>query len=460
MKKLLVLCLSMLAIGMATFVSSCSETEQLVENETLAPVVNEEDSAPDHVLTRAEFVALTVQEKGTYKITESEALQHLEEFNPAVVSGESQSPVLTAGITLRKSPQTGKDMYYEVVIESDKGTGFCLLSADERADELLCYTENGSIADTAFNKSLKYCLELVDLYVEQKISEELDIETLSLSAQQKIVSGAAREITTKAYPPFNPDDPNSPWYWGRTDVNTTVSERLKLVQGGWHQGSPFNDFLPYIPGANPPKRAYAGCSIIAAAQIMSYHKKPFSNFITAATWTSILNNPQQDALRNLILAIFNSTATTYTTSGTPVSMAAIRSFLNSNGYTAGSSTSYSYNNVWSALNYGPTWMQGTRTIEAEDEEEEDEESSHAWVVDGARTINTKYTDIYYCNYNGSIIEADGSSYTITSKQVHYDWGWGPNTSTNDKRNAWFSDNVFVIGDRNYNIGNYIISSIY
>ena len=67
-------------------------------------------------------------------------------------------------------------MYYEFVLESDKGTGFSIVSADERIPEMLCYSEVGAISDTSFNKSLKFCLELLDLYVEDQTKDELAIE--------------------------------------------------------------------------------------------------------------------------------------------------------------------------------------------------------------------------------------------------------------------------------------------
>ena len=65
---------------------------------------------------------------------------------------------------------------------------------------------NGSISDTSFNKSLKYCLELVELYVEEQTQKELDIESLASSANQKIKAANKGKVITKALPPFDPDD--------------------------------------------------------------------------------------------------------------------------------------------------------------------------------------------------------------------------------------------------------------
>lgn len=134
---------------------------------------------------------------------------------------------------MKKNKKNGRNLYYEVIFENDKGTGFSLLSADERVDKLLCYSENGSISDTSFNKSLKYCLELVDLYVEGQTQKELDIESLASSANQKIKAANKGKVITKALPPFDPDDPNSPWSYDRTDVKTKSPKgSSKFTQDG------------------------------------------------------------------------------------------------------------------------------------------------------------------------------------------------------------------------------------
>jgi hypothetical protein len=437
------------ALGiMATLTFSCSETEQFMENETPISIKNEtENSKSDPVLTKAETIALTVQTKGTYEISESEALQNLGHFQ-ASVSDNNENSIRTKSVVLKKNQKTGKNMYYEVVFESDRGTGFSILSADERTDDVLCYSEIGAIADTSFNKSLKYCLELVDIYVEEQTKEELDIEALALSAKEKSQMMDTSMIITKSLPPFDPNDPNSPWYWGRTSITTTVSERLKQIPGGWHQGYPFNALLPLIDVDNGI-RAYAGCVIIAVTQIMSYHKKPFRDYITTAMWTTILNNINTSVeLRNLIRDAFYDMAISYDASGTGSTMTKARSFLNRNGYTTGSKASYSYTNVWNALNDGPTYIEGDRQADTG-------KVGHAWVVDGARTTTKTSSEIYYCDYNGRIYEIVASSYSITYKEVRYDWGHG-----NPKTNTWFNDNVFLMNpDRNYNRNVSIISYI-
>ena len=80
---------------------------------------NEEMGTPSFIesllLTKAESVSLAVQQKGTYKVSQSEAI---ERFNRFAVSADKDVFIRVQSITLKKSPTTGKDIYYEVIFES------------------------------------------------------------------------------------------------------------------------------------------------------------------------------------------------------------------------------------------------------------------------------------------------------------------------------------------------------
>jgi hypothetical protein len=442
--------LKALVIGLLTSLTfACSETEQFPENALPAPISNEVTTNDPVVLTKSEAVALAVQQKGTYKITEDEALQNLDRFRVSDLGGEETGINIT-DVVLRKKPGTEKELYYEVVFESEKGAGFSLLSADERTDHILCYSEVGALSDTSFNKSLKFCLELVKLYIEEQTKEELAIDSLVLSARAKSINLAEiGTVNTKAMPYFDPNNPGSGgWTYARTDVTTTVSERLKTVTTAWHQRFPFNAYLPLLyPNTSDTTRAYAGCVMIAVAQIMAYHKKPFSNYITTAMWPTMISNYSTSVdLKNLIHDLFNNMVISYNASGSSSTQTRARNFLNSNGYTAGPIIDYSYNNVWNALTYGPTYISGGQAVG----------DGHAWVVDGARTTNTVSADVYQCLYNGNIYENTLQNYSISSKIVKYNWGgWNAN------HNTWFNDNAFVwdATGGNYNINVKIIGSI-
>lgn len=436
--------LSTIIIGVTLIIMTrCSQSEDLIDAgaQALNAATNNDKEL---VLTASEQIALSVKQKGSYNISEKEAKKNFESYAKTI---HKEKAVKVKALSLKKNKKNGRNLYYEVIFENDKGTGFSLLSADERVDKLLCYSENGSISDTSFNKSLKYCLELVELYVEEQTQKELDIESLASSANQKIKAANKGKVITKALPPFDPDDPNSPWSYDRTDVKNEVTERIKLVPGGWHQESPFNDLLPLLP-PDYTDRAYVGCGMIAVSQIMAYHKKPYSNYITAAMWPTMIDNRYTSVeLKRLMLDLFNTMNTGYDGHGTSSTISKARDFLNNNGYTAGSAQDYTFDRAWSALSYGPTYVMG---IKADDE-------GHAWVIDGVRITKTTSTDIYTITYNGKVFEASGNSSITSFRTVRYDWE-GRTLSDN----GWFTSGIFEKPSTgsNYNRNNKIISYIY
>jgi hypothetical protein len=82
-------CLSLFAIGiMAMLASGCSETGQFREDGILAVDEIENGASVPVVLTKSEVVALTVQQKGTYEISEEEALRNLDHFRVSAPEGE------------------------------------------------------------------------------------------------------------------------------------------------------------------------------------------------------------------------------------------------------------------------------------------------------------------------------------------------------------------------------------
>ena len=188
--------------------------------------------------------------------------------------------------------------------------------------------------------------------------------------------------------------------------------------------------------------------MIAVSQIMAYHKKPYSNYITAAMWPTMIDNRYTSVeLKRLMLDLFNTMNTGYDASGSSSTISKARDFLNNNGYTAGSAQDYTFDRVWNALSYGPTYVMGIR---ADDE-------GHAWVIDGVRITRTTSTDIYTITYNGKVFEASGNSSITSFRTVRYDWG-GRTLSDN----GWFTSGIFEKPSTgsNYNRNNKIISYIY
>jgi len=446
----------MVLVSFALLIFACSKEKNQSEELGIATFKT------SLILTKAESAALAVQQKETYRVSQNEMMERFVRF---AKSTSKNASLQVQSITLKKNPATGKDLYYEVVFESKKGTGFSLMSADERVDDVLCYTEVGTISDTSFNKSLKFCIELVDLYVEEQTKEELVIEALIFSANEKM---ALRQIekapkTKDGGPPF---DPNT-WTFVKWTCDEIVDMRLKQIPGGWHQRSPYNDSLPEVIGCGTGNnKAYVGCVPTATIQIMSYHKKNFSSYITTASWPDMINNPTtSENLKKFIRDVFNYLIVDnkdgyYNTTATGISVISplpyVRDFLDSNGYTTGAQTSYSYSNIWAALNYGPSCVQGI----------DNSRGGHVWVVDGAKSIYNDYYELWtYWDGNQLWEHRVYNQCLDLGKYVRYDWGSSAVDVYGNSINTWFPDGVFAFatstgGNYNFNSDVQLISYIY
>ena len=424
-----------------------SSSEELSSNGTVRMALLSDEPL---VLTKSEAIALAVERKGTYEISEREAIDMLERYTAK--DGVEKS-VNVQSVVLKKNAETGKNMYYEFALQSEKGVGFSIISADERVPEVLCYSEVGSISDTTFNKSMKFCFELMDLYVEAETKEELDIETLAFSAKEKqsqFVQMNTPPTTRGLIPPVF--DLNNPmWIYDGCAYYDDIFQTLKQIPGNWHQDWPYNGLLPYVTTPNGISvRAYAGCSMIAVTQIMSYHKKPFGGYISTPDWlTMTATNPSGlSKLQSLIRDAFNAMQIFYDHDGTSSNITKARTFLNNNGYTAGAATTFSSGTVGYALQYGPTYIRG----------DDSSFGGHAWVVDGIKTYTYYRYDYYHCLYSGQIFEHMVKTITGTNFEVRYDWGWGEGNTVN----TWYNGNIFVPVNHqgeNYNISIQLISSV-
>jgi len=446
--KNLKFCMKMFAVVAIAMMFGCSDIDQPVESEI--DVVSKK--LP--LLTQEESIALAVQRKGTYFISENEAIEKFQRFlafngqKGTKTKSATDGDIRVLSTSLKRNAKTGDVMYYEVVFESEKGTGFSLISADERIQEVLCYSEVGAISDTSFNKSLKFCLELVDFYVENQTKEELDVETLALSANEKILASSDDNNSRlkRVIPPLDPNNPCCGWYLKSYYTITSTDLREKLVPGGWHQDAPFNNLLPYVSGITTSNgRALVGCGMIAVSQVMAYHKKNYTNKIKTSDWPAMIANPAASTLlQGLMLDLFNAMKTSYGTSGTSSNNITAAAFLDSNGFTTNHTfgvpnpaSSYSFANVWNALQWGPTLIRGTRSGNV----------GHMWVIDGAKQVNYQTIEVWEYEHNGNILQIPHTTYHGCHKTVRFDWGWGIPSD-----NTWFNDGVFLMpsSQNNYN----------
>ena len=301
---------------------------------------------------------------------------------------------------------------------------------------MLCYTEVGAISDTSFNKSFQFCLNLVDLYVEEKTKEEYDIEVLASLAKEKLATNAQKLFINKGIDP-PPFDPNT-WTYVETFYEEIEDSWLKTIPGGWHQQAPYNDSLPLMPGVPPANdgRAWVGCAMIAVTQIMSFHKKAFCDYIIPSDWNAMISDATTSAkLKRLMKDAFNDMKFDDPfgrpdANGTASDFNKSKDFFTNNGFTVGPEyNTYSFEKIFSALYNGPALLSASEAII---------NKGHQWVVDGVKTITWSWTELWTIWYINTLFEFKTPVSNGISKYVRYDWGWGSGY------HSWFADGVFTV----------------
>lgn len=113
--------LNTIIISITLIMMGCSQSEDLLDAGTqeLSRATNNNNEL---VLTSSEQIALSVKQKGSYNISEKEARKNFESYAKTIHKEKS-----IKALSLKKDKKNGKNLYYEVIFENEKGTGFALL---------------------------------------------------------------------------------------------------------------------------------------------------------------------------------------------------------------------------------------------------------------------------------------------------------------------------------------------
>ena len=260
-------------------------------------------------------------------------------------------------------------------------------------------------------------------------------------------------------PVFDPIDYDDVEVSTTTTTTNVVSPMLSdFIQ--WSQdNSPYNDRLNYNFG-----RANFGCVNIAMGKIMAYFAYPetFQYYNYTIDWDAIVNNPSSiDGMLSvsyLLLKLFEDNASVpFLTNATFALPAIARDNFVRYGYNDVNYTSYNTATVTSALRDGcPVFVRALNQIA---NFIPDIISSHAWNIDGYKTVTT--TKVYTYYLNGVVV--DTSTTTSTKTMVHCAWGWGVSMNPDDSQYYGYCDGYFVSGlfnlsassaefDNNHNAG--------
>ncbi|WP_346695076.1 thiol protease/hemagglutinin PrtT [Barnesiella viscericola] len=137
----------------------------------------------------------------------------------------------------------------------NKGTGFVIVSADDRATEILGYSDAGSFDVNNLPDNFRFLLE----------SYATELEDLSAVPE----TDAVPMIPVKA---------------SAQTGNTSVAPLLGNIL--WDQGDPYNNFCPTLQNGN---KAAVGCVATAMSQIMGYYQWPLKGTGTIPGYTTRTN---------------------------------------------------------------------------------------------------------------------------------------------------------------------------
>ena len=164
------------------------------------------------------------------------AMQKAQDF----MRGINPQAQLQAPATPRKAlGANNSPIYY--IFNAENNQGFVIVSGDDRMEEVLGYSDTGSLDLDNLPVGLQ---DLLDLYVSDM--KALDDAGLTEPMQQTS-SGPRKAISS-----------------GRTAV-------APLIETHWNQGSPFCDSIPKLDTGDYAGESVAvGCSNVCIAQIMYY----------------------------------------------------------------------------------------------------------------------------------------------------------------------------------------------
>lgn len=209
-------------------------------------------------------------------------------------------------------------------------------------------------------------------------------------------------------------------------IDETFSRSVgPLISTNWHQGSPFNELVP---------NDYAGCTAVAAGQIMYYHKQPSSyNWNNMSSSNILFKDDVQYLMRDLGVSFDMD----YKNDGSGANIDDVRNGLHHDyGYEV-AKKDHALADVTNSLfnKRQPVYMTGKRTKEWFGLIYKD---GHAWVCEGANEYqpNKAFRIEWQVGSNGAYsYDTNGITYkhTAQAKTSHgyMNWGWGSSF------NGWF-----------------------
>lgn len=352
---------------------------------------------------------VNVPESAKNFVSADDAKSLLSEVGALTKSGDNSKFAEIETVT-QVGDAEGNAVFYAV---NYQGGGFILLSADNRMEPVLAFSDTNTFSVEAIpetgvsiwaamtadqiseirRENLPQSIECVEMWKPINIVRSLDVDT-----EDK---------------PAPPDD---------CPIGSETITVNPLMATIWDQGSGFNNQVPLMCGGD---RAPVGCVPVAMGQIMKYYHYPY-----AYNWNGIPNSTGGAETSKLLYDIGYNSGIRYDCNGSSVELNNIVPTFYAFGYKSVYSSNYDYNIAMSELDKGqPVILSGgTRggglwnpTFK----------NGHAWVCDG-------YQESSWCReYQPEPNDPQGevSHQRNSSVKLYMKWGWG------GRSDGWFmSDN--------------------
>jgi len=170
--------------------------------------------------------------------------------------GMKLSPVVPSYRAPRKGSASQDDYYY--IFNSDDGKGYVIISGDDRTEQVLGYSDEGTFDPNNIPENMHAWLDWYALAIKI-VSESSDDPNASPAKAQRRISPAKRAISP-------------------------------LIKSRWNQGGPYNILVPFTTnsdGSLTTNHCATGCVATALAQVMYYYRWPEATIARIPQHTTI-----------------------------------------------------------------------------------------------------------------------------------------------------------------------------
>lgn len=271
-------------------------------------------------------------------------------------------------------------LFHIFTINEEKG--FIIVSADERATEILAYSDKNHFDAGQLPPAMKYWLSVYE--EELKLIRKSDLPVAKANQQSAVQA---------------------------------VAPLLGAIK--WNQGNPYNLLCPLIPSTT--NRTVTGCVATGMAQVMRYHRWPAQGTGSKSYTTTTLKIPLTVDFSQTTYDWDNMTSS-YGSANTEAQKTAVATLM----YHAGVAVEMDYNTESSA-----TFLNMARALHNHFGYDRDLQLKHRDFFTRDQWLNYLFTELYASrpvlyggtgsNNSGHLWVCDGVD---QNGYFHFNWGWG------------------------------------